>query len=482
MNLKGKKLDILNKLKMLTSMEASISQELINAAESTERFVGEFNSLKRDNKDTVEFLIDLMVITLGTVFLEKTLNKVMSNMLKKDGETGNVESGGTGNTDGAKVDLELSLKTNFLKVLKLDDDQKLFPAQFLGSGYDFPVKLLDLFDIFMTNPNTPAGSMLYGSDNSNFLRQFMTQVIQTGTVASFNSIIPDISFQFMPGSSVINIKGTMSPTETVNAYFERMMMSPNFKVIDRKKLVVDIVDAVISTLAKHKSKRALKAEEMIDELVKSIDEEEDGDEYSVFTPEWFNQSQNRVNTRKEGGYTADLGCSIVQFNLEPEELDAIANALDINSALDNVMEAKFKAEGVDYNAPVKENLKRNIIKAIVSAILRNTLFAPQIWMMVLLSRAFKKGYNQSDNTKYIISTTGDLDIRAILYDNKAIVKEITRIVKRILIKQLSNIVLKKIAKMIVPIQVEIYKEQMAQYTGVMKSLNGGQKLNTGFIA
>jgi hypothetical protein len=471
MGLFNDKHDLINKLKIAISMSSSIDWE----KEAKAMFNGGMDSLNTAKEgakdDALGFIIDLVVSLIGTSFLNECVDKTFKSLLKPK--------------NGGKSSLEEALQKQLKEIVRSKDKQAKVPAGFYTAGptggYDIPVQVLDLFDMFKVSPATPEGKILYGDDQTSFANQFMGTVLQTNTAQSISSL-PNTTLQFNSATKTILLKGVYGLTpepHTINDFFDVIFDDPNFKLIDNKKLMADIVDAILSVLAKQKTKAGLKVEELVGSIADrvSVDEttSDEAESYYKFSPEWYEQITQQSEEKKKGVYRLHNSCEVSEVEFTIEELEDVVLTLQNGGSLDSLddlVSGKVKAEGGTFTPAANESMKRGILKAIITAILKNTLLSPRIWVLILLSTAFKKGYSQSELKKFIINTLGEVDIVALINEYKDAITIITKIVKTALLNILINLVVKQIIKLITPWLIERQTEALVQYKNLMLSLKG----------
>jgi hypothetical protein len=471
MGLFNDKHDLINKLKIAISMSSSIDWE----KEAKAMFNGGMDSLNTAKEgakdDALGFIVDLVVSLIGTSFLNECVDKTFKSLLKPK--------------NGGKSSLEEALQKQLKEIVRSKDKQAKVPTGFYTpdatGGYDIPVQVLDLFDMFKVSPATPEGKILYGDDQASFVNQFMGSVLQTNTAQSISSL-PNTTFKFNSATKTVLVKGVYGSSpepHTINDFFDVIFDDPNFKLIDNKKLMADIVDAILSVLAKQKTKAGLKVEELVGSIVDrvSVDEttSDEAESYYKFSPEWYEQITQQSEEKKKGVYKLHNSCEVTEVEFTIEELEGVVLALQNGGgleSLDVLVSGKVNADGGTFTPAANESMKRGILKAIITAILKNTLLSPRIWLIILLSTAFKRGYSQSELKKFIINTLGEVDVVALINEHKDSITIITKIVKTALLNILINLVIKQIIKMITPWLIERQTEALVQYKNLMLSLKG----------
>jgi hypothetical protein len=467
----GDKLDLITKLKIATSMSSSLEWE----REAKAMFNGgmeSLNSAKEGAKDdALAFLVDLTVSLIGTSFLNECVDKTFKTIFKKK--------------PGGKSKLEELLQDELKKIIRSQNSSALVPAGFyrpdILGGYHVPMQVLDLFDLFKISPATPEGSVLFGSDSTSFPNQIMANVLQTNTPQTISSL-PNATLEFNAQLKTLQIRGLLpisNEPHTINEFFDTVFNDPSFRLIDEKKVMADIVDAILSVLAKHKTKAALKAEVVLSSIVDrmSVDEEtkEKVESYYRFSPEWYESIINTTEEKKKGKYVLHNSCQISEIEFTLEELKEIALKLETGSSVDvveKIISDKIVTDGGVFTPAANESLKRGFLRAIIIAILKNTLFSPRIWLLFLLSTAFKKNYSQDKLQKFVISTSGEIDLINLIKEHQDVVTIITKFTKQALLNVFMNLVIKQIIRMITPWLIERQTEALVQYKNVIKSLSG----------
>lgn len=461
MSLLGQKLDALSQLKVTTSLGDGILSD--NTLISTLKNGGGLGGFTAKSKDAAEYIIDLMTILFGADFLEKAVNSVMKQVFKR-------------NSNG-KMLLEEDLKVKLLDALCGSDGDKVLPLDFYSPGYAVPVRILDLFDVYKLNPNHVVDSKLFGSFESDFLKNVLQNVSSTAGKARISSM-PYVYFDFNATSNAVTLSADVDSTQqgkvTIQQFFSAILNDPGFKILDASSIALEVLDLVLGLVSSRRTTRGLANEELLRDIVTNISNEQDTETVFTFNPKSLSDIEAKAKLRKLGGYTLDLGCNVTNVQVGVDSvIDKLDNQADYAGMFTATLESQLAADGTTLTDPIRQNFQSGLMKALLLVILKHTLFSPKIWTLFVLSRIFHVGYPQSKFSEAIASGVNRvLDIQDIVKNRQDIVKSITDSVRKTIIEYLSQYLLKEVLKRVLPVKLRLAQEQLEAYTKILASFLG----------
>lgn len=459
MSLLGQKMDTLTQLKVSTALGDGLVSDYNTVNSLYQRNSGGLQSLNPKNKDAIEYAIDLMTLLFGPDFLEKSVNKVMKKVFRRN--------------SAGKMKLEEKAKNLLLDALCGNNGSLFLPADWYLSGYAVPVKTLDLFDLFKLNPGGAAESKLLGGATG-FEKTFMTTTLQsTGASqpASFSSL-PNIGFTFSFSNNAVTMTSiSQDPSTTVEQFFRSILYAPGFKLYDPIAMGLEILDTVLGILSPSRSTRALANEECLKDLVGKIGNEEKAETVFTFNPKSLQELDERAKKRKLGGYNLDLGCETKNVLVAKEAILArIDTEPDFAGMFTSSLEAQLAADNTPLTGPIRQNFQRGLIKALVMVLVKHTLLNPRIWTLFVLSRIFQVGYPQSKYNEAIASGLNTVDINTILDNRQQLITELTGAIREMVMEYVTELLIQKITELVLPVVEEKAKESMASYSKIIASL------------
>jgi hypothetical protein len=444
--------------------QASLSESLVNDInelyDASLKFNGTMQSLQNGNSDPIDFLVDIMVSLLGTSSLEDAVTRVVSKLLKKDQVQ---EDGKT---------MEHSMKEFIFKSLKVKDNNAIIPEDFKYEGYKVPVKAMDLFDMYKTNPESPVGKLMYGTDLDNFNFKFQSDVLMNPYARDGVTLDTLSGVTFAPDTTGLFVDMKASEGhhigKTINSFFQDMIMDESFELFDKKKILIDLVDVIYNFLSRNKSKGGLESEEIIKTIIDAVANEREIETVYDFNPKVLEDIEYNSSKRKIGGFTLDLNCEVTNIEITPETLQ---NLIDGDNFTTNILNPIAEAGNDVENQALKANVFRGLLKSLLYVLLKNTLFSPRVWTLFILSSIFKTGYKQSI---YVNMAIGQIPraqhIMSLIKDKNKLIEYVGNKLLVYISDYLLNMIIKELVKKLAPLMIEIQKEKAQQYKDLLISL------------
>ena len=254
------------------------------------------NSLASINntKEIVPFILDMLTTVKGSEELKNTVGEIMTTYI------GDVEE-----------DLTASLKSQFIS---FNSDQ-LLPSGFTGSGYNFLMKDIDLFEKTKVDPNSQVGSLLYNDDVNDFDNKLYNALLTPGSPITFGPL----TLTYNDGTDMVNIRA-VNPTQTIGEFMEEYI--DDLDIINEKQFVSQIIDLIFGTLVAVVGKSlntTIEEAKVALTIQKIIDEEEDIDITEAELFEIQETAQNKIN----GLEFYDVGCGLIANKVTVDSLEAL---------------------------------------------------------------------------------------------------------------------------------------------------------------
>jgi hypothetical protein len=458
---------VIDKLKSSSSLNEGLVNDINEINDASRKFYGNLQSIQEGNNNPVDFLVDITITMLGTEKLEEIVNKICKKMLKKDDQLNTKGSNNEGN-----LSFEERIKEMLYMSLRVKDDNLPMPIDFITTGYRIPVKAIDLFDLYKTNPSSTMGQLTYGTDINNFNYKLQSNVLMNplATSQAQRVGISGVTFQSDNTGLFLDIKADSFITDktTVNNFFYDIIYDNKFELFDTKKIMADLIDEIYNFLSKTKTKGSLQMEEIIKSIVDNISNEKEIDTVFDFNPDTLTKIEDRINKRKNGSYLVDLGCNPTDIELDMAFIDEMLNPETFSTS---ILSPISKSGNDPSNQALKENIHRGIIKAMLFVLLKNTLFSPRLWTLFIISSIVKTGYSESIYYRMMTESIPQQQfVFSMLKDKNKLIQFIGNEILKLLCDYLLEIVIKEITKLVTGMMAEVCKEKVAQVKDLLISL------------
>jgi hypothetical protein len=458
---------VIDKLKSSSSLSEGLISDINEINDASKKFYGNLQSIQEGNNDPVDFLVDIIITMLGSEKLEETINKIFKKLLKKDSQNNSKDP-----KDGNKLSFEESIKEMLYKSLKVKNDTTLIPTDFITTGYRVPVKAIDLFDLYKTNPSSTMGKLIYGSDTNNFNYMLQSNVLMNplATTQAQRAGISGVTFQSDNTGLFLDIKTDSFITEntTINNFFYDIIYDNRFELFDTKKIMADLIDAIYNFLSNSKTKGSLQMEEIIKSMVNNISNEKEIDTVFDFNPDTLMGIEANINKRKNGGYLLDIGCDPTNIELD---INLINDMLDFENFSTNILRPISESGNETENQALKENIHRGLVKSLLFVVLKNTLFSPRLWTLFIVSSIVKTGYSDSIYYRMLTESIPQQQfVFSLLKDKNKLIQFIGNEILKLLCDYLLEIVIKEVTKLVTEMMTEVCKEKVAQVKDLLISL------------
>lgn len=321
------------------------------------------------NNNSLDFLLDLVKITLGYDKLRSELQKfLIYNIPSFESQI--------------KNDLLLFLKSLFF--CNIDAPVPPILIHNLGDGYTVALTQIDFFSILKVNPTSIEGQLIYGS-NSDDLNYTLYNAIQSGVSVWKNLLVFEYTQTgFVEGVARphvlrISIHEDWSGT-TINDFMNALFNSVT--LYDLPSLMTNLLDTIFSTVSSLRNISETDAfnnaifERLVNKIVDAPDTVLDNSYYEFTQDELFSLEERRRQIQM--GYTNASTCGFVptQITYENlldfyESLNASSTKVEIKTVFDNKFEV-LVAEGV---ANLGEQDKQFGLLSLFSSLFRGVILS-----------------------------------------------------------------------------------------------------------
>lgn len=439
------------------------------------------DSLDNIKSGGVDFLTDLIKSLIGFEELQNAIADFLTNKIE------DVE-------DEVKSSLKNSLNTLISCNINpsIPDSVKHTNIVPSSTGLNMDIKHIDYLNIFLTNPNTPEGGLIYGDTssgiNSTDCNTFLFNALQTPNYEfNWGSITND------DNNDILSVKFNPSgqPNNTLNIKVSEFYSNPtnNKKLIDLNNDYIDSItflspdkiisgafDLLFGVLSGNKSEKQITQEAKLEALIDRIINSEDtiiDDSYFQFTNEELIDFENISNNRKNGVQSININDN-VELSMDINDLVSLQNNINgVTSSLVLNQEIINGLSTITQNATselnnndavgAKLNIFDALIKKLTTAII-NIVLSPKLLLIYNLNY-------------YIITGNEITDPLDFFSKNRNMIKGIIDSIKTVLTTYLTDIVMKQITDLVEKHLIEILKEKQKALRAQLASLTGVNQLN-----
>lgn len=420
----------------------------------------------------ITFLTDLIKSLIGYEALVKSVTDIMSYSLKP-----------------IEVELKTALKEELKSIVSCGVDPSI-PAflKSTGSGITFEVNKIDFTDLFLIDPSSTGGQLLYNDitsplTDSTDLNTFLYGTIQDDGVShewgassplgndvlnvTFTSLgsglIPNNTITIKANSAYDSAPKTL--TDLNNDFIDSLTLFYDVKIINN---IIDTIFGSISVSVNKTNKQLeneAKVNNVIDCIVNTDGDDIVDDGFFTFSNDEVYIHEESASFRKNGikkleccnKVAASIPISfLTDFNAEMSATTSVAQKNEVITKNLNKMAAQTTANSpnpIDHIS-IKLNFVQDILNNLTKSIV-NIVLSPKIVLIFMI------------NFKIVYGPTASFD------DGVDFIKKLkslfTNIMKRIagiIIKKLMAIALKKIAEIVAAgaakLQIEKAKSKLAQ--------------------
>jgi len=403
-----------------------------------------------NKKDIVPFLLDVMKTVAGTDALKETIGSMFTGLIN---------------------DVEPQLKDVLKKQFTQSNSDDPLPASgsnFKNNGITVPLKDIDTSGKLKVNPNSQGGKMLYDNVNPNFDKVTYDAILNEGLPQDFSVF----TMTYNGTTDKLQIKPTaVGKNLTTSEFFTQYI--DDAEIIDAKEITSKVMDAFYGTLAKNQNKTEEQNYEelQVDLLLQQV---LNGDDSFEIAPEDYDALQNKARELTAGVVTYDLGCGLIAPELGIDDFDATIQNISGSSDPSFVAD-QFEAtiddstnndtaleEATQENKQtMKDNFFQKIINILTVQLLIAVTASPQIRVMMGMMSS--------------LQNNGDVKLNKASEDMKnfkTMIKCMSKELMRLVAEFLFALAVGYLIKLLKPVILEVLKEKINQYSGIITSLTG----------
>lgn len=412
-------------------------------------------------KDPLGFVLQIAGLLFGADFLETRLNKLLRTLA------------GTPDQPG---ELETLLKGSLYQACVAGLGDEAIPADFATTGYQLPVRLLDLFDLFRVEPASPTGQLVH----TKVEKALIENVLRRPGISQRLPDLPYLSFTADTAGEVVLVKfdaaagPSPAPARLVDLFAE-IIYAPTFRLLDPGRLALDVLDVALGVSAAKRTARSEIRQQLVAGLATAFTAEVVSEDVLQFSAPALVAAEQRAADARQG-YQLTLGCG-------PEYRPVPAEAITVPSqpgGNEPNLELAYRTVSVQYlkegeapstSGPVRDAFSGQLLRAMVLVILRNTVLAPRVWSLLLLSRIFRVGYPQTRYNRFISASLNEVEFHELLQPTRPLLETITKTASRVAVDFLTDQLLALVKKQVAPLLKRIAGEQLQGHERTLTSLN-----------
>lgn len=396
-----------------------------------------------NSKEIVPFLLDLLVVMVGSEKLKSTVGELMTTFVR------NVEP---------KLKAELKNQT-----IDFNSDQQL-PASFNGSGVPVPAGDIDTYGKLKTDPASQEGGLLYNDNPNDFDVKSRSAQVNAGTDVTFNTT----KINFNTTSNEFRYKPT-NPSQTIGDFTNDYIDS--LTIINEKEFSSTVINKIFGTIDtnQNKTQNQLVLEAKLDKSINKLIDEEESIEIS---DDELRQIEQDAQKRLEGIQDVDVGCGVLINTVTLDSLENMvsittgsSDPLTVGNAYLDLVESGFDPEDENQakedGETIKDGFFKRLINTIVNVLVSAVISPPQIRALFAMTSAFK-----NNGVPDIGDPIDDLVKKRKLAD--CLAKQAKATINEFLFELIKN----EMMNLIIPVSKLIIKEKINQYLQILRSLIG----------
>lgn len=393
-----------------------------------------------NKKDAIPFQLDVLKTVVGSDALKELVGELFVNIKEM-----------------AEVKMKEALKNQLIQY----DADDILPTSFTTTGYEVPIKDIDVFSKLKINPNSDAGSLLYSDNVDTFDKKSYEAISNPGTEVPYNNL----KIKYNAGNDTFTLKPVTSTPkigEWLGSFIDDTVL------IDKKEFLTGVMDSIYGSVASNQEKTV---EQLYEELQikKLIDQLINDDDSFEINQDDFDALLQKAKELQDGIVYYDMGCGVVGASLPLSGMTALIQQISGATnelAVGNAVEATIDQSMVDNSdvadenkATIKDGFLQRIIQIIQQILAEISITSPQIRALMAITSAFKNnGIVQIGNPKD--------DLKKFKVFLKCMIKE----VKKILNEFIFNLIVSFLVQLLNPVIRKIIKEKINQYVSIIKSL------------
>lgn len=399
--------------------------------------IDSFESVKSKSFDLLPLFVDLLTVLVG----QDKIKEILVNMIVN----------GTVVLDRAVKEAlisYLSKKINFT-----------IPS---NTTFQVPIKSIDFFELFKSNPNSIGGNLQF---SNNSLNGFISDKLQNNTSGDWNGL-----FTLTPDNDklTINIEQSRTSTEFIRLFINSL------SIVADKQTVVNLVDYLYGTVSAYinKSENAIEQQERLkiynnkiistnNELI-TLD-----DSFYEFTNDDLNTINNNINLRSRGIQRNDLVCGYidtsVSINILEDFYKSVSNTpQERYVSVTNTMDILTNSITTNNNDVDKKSVINNFfveLLKLIRDVVMSMILSPENILLVETIKNLTNPQNLTSN-----------NVDSFIKNNKQFHQTMVNEVQSTILSLLYPLVKKEINDIISGYSDKIIKEKVKLYLDSLASL------------
>jgi len=388
-----------------------------------------------NKKDVVPYLLDVLKVVVGTDALQQLTGELFTNLITK---------------------IEPNLKSGVKKQLIQSNAGDTMP----DFNISVPVKDIDVFGKYKTNPASKQGSLIYGQATSGFDNVAYNAIKNGSSVfggilsIEYDSALDELVFKPIGGST------------SIGSYLESFV--DEMTLIDKKAFMSDAMNLFYGSITASQNKTVEQAAQEL-QILKLIEQLiNDNDSFEI-SPEDYDAILQKAQELINGIVYYDLGCGVMAANLSLDGMaDLIANIsgstdpFQVSNRVYGTV-AESTKDNPEVSAANKQTVKDGFFQKLIDLITQTLANAitttPQIRTILAIYSSFQNG-----GIPQIGNPLDDLK------KFKIFIKCNLNVAMAEINKFIYNIVITYLIALLWPVIQKVIREKINQYLGVIKSL------------
>jgi hypothetical protein len=426
MSLLDDKKNVFTKIGAYTSMVQNV-----NRTKDTNLFPSINNK-----EDIVPFLLDTLKVIVGTEALKKLTGELFTKLV-----------------DNAETKMKDALKK---QVTQFNSGDGL-PTTFTTTGYQIPVKDIDVYGKFKTSPDSKVGNLLYDQVKPNFDNLLYNAIKNESTTS-----IGGLNMTYSPYTDEITFKG--NPAASIGAWTNNYIDS--LTLLDKKEFMTNVMNKLYGSVTSNQNKTVNETyqELVVDKLIEQVID--DNNDTFELLPNDYDELMAKANEMVNGVLNYNMGCGLYAASLNIDSLSTISNISGstdefyVSNQIDNTIDESISNQDVasENSQSIKDGFFQRLIRYIALEMSKALATTPQIRTILGITSAFQNGVVQLGNPID--------DLKKFKIFIACNIKEILKMIN----EYIFNTVKKYLVLLLKPIIREILNEKINQFKKILKSL------------
>lgn len=412
-----------------------------------------FPSVKDKAKNIIPFFIDLILSLEGS----KKIEEIFEKIIKALGE------------------IEQDVKNILYELLKeqyLCNYTGTIPTWLIDGSFRVGAKSIDPFNMFVFNPNSGPGALIYDTNLNSFIHD---QVLQNpGSARVWQNLI---EFTYNTSDDSITIR-VLDSTQTINDFFISYLNSIN--LFPKENLYAKFMDNLFGSVSSglRKTKDEIETEKKLEMIFSKMLNTENtveviDDSYFKFTNSELSEIERLSADIVNGEGTINLPCGEIPMTLPFDSILSGATTIKNSPELITVKDEIIKSinQSIDSSPQISNDDKdssRNFF--IIEFIIKLPLFLLSILISPKIMLLFNIGHMIANNTP--LNQNDAIDF---IKKNKNLIFKLVGKIMGVVLKLMWPTILKGVTDLVSKILSNRIKEQGALYLKAIASLTGANK-------